>query len=83
MVVECDYQLRTEMLRANYGIGFSSVLGIASNILSTFEYAKLSQPFVPRTQVIAWHKGRKLSVAARQFRSFLIKYMEQYQNTEG
>lgn len=83
VVVECDYQLRTEMLRANYGIGFSSVLGIASNILSTFEYAKLSQPLVPRTQVIAWHKGRKLSVAAHQFRSFLIKYMEQYQNTEG
>ena len=78
IAVECDYQLRTEMLRANYGLGFSSVLGQKSNILSEFEYVRLASPIVARTQVIAWDKRRKLSGAALTFHSFMVEYMKKF-----
>lgn len=78
IAVECDYQLRTEMIRANYGLGFSSILGQKSNILNEFKYVRLSSPIITRTQVIAWDKRRKLSGAANIFRAFMVSYMKEF-----
>lgn len=72
---EADPQLRSKLIKAGKGISITTEWASHSYILSGLCFIKITEPSFPRTQVIAWPKGRHLTGVGQEFLSFITNYM--------
>ena len=72
---EADPQLRTKLIKAGKGISITTEWASHSYILNGLRFIKITEPSFPRTQVIAWQKGRHLSDVGQEFLHYITKYM--------
>ena len=77
--IEGDYTLRTQMMQAKQGIGFSTILGSRAMILQGFKFVNVTGLPNVRTQSIFWKKDRILTQTAADFKDFMV---EHYNNIE-
>ena len=81
IILECDYILRTEMLKAEYGIVFTTESGARANMLQNAIYIPVLDPPVRRTQGIFYNKRSYLSKTAQIFLDFMLDYYKEFQDT--
>lgn len=74
IAIEGDYTLRTQMMEAQQGIGFSTILGSRALILRGFKFVHVTGLSNVRTQSIFWKKQRILSETAIEFKNFMVNY---------
>lgn len=74
IVLECDYLLRSSMLKAEYGIIFTTESAARAKVLENAVYIPVVDPPVRRMQVIFYKKSSYLPQAAVLFRDFMVNY---------
>lgn len=80
IILECDYILRTEMLKAEYGIVFTTESGARANMLQGAMYIPVLDPPIRRTQGIFYNKRNYLSKSAQTFLDFMVDYYKDFQD---
>ncbi|MGL5515112.1 MAG: LysR family transcriptional regulator [Sporomusa sp.] len=80
--LECDYILRAEMLKAEYGIVFTTESGARANMLPGARYIRIIDPPIRRPQGIFYNKRNYLSKSARTFLDFMVDYHKEYQDRQ-
>ena len=72
---EADPQLRTSLLKAGKGVSVTTEWASHSYVLSGLRFIPITEPSYPRTQVVAWPKGRHLNDVSREFLDYITEYM--------
>lgn len=78
IVAEGDYSLRAQLIKDRMGITISTTMGSKSILMKGIKFIELIEPVRPRVQAIFWKKGRELSPHAKDFKTFLQSYYENY-----
>lgn len=78
--LECDYILRAEMLKAEYGIVFTTQSGARANMLHDAQYIRVIDPPIKRSQGIFYINRNYLSKSAQAFLDFMVDYHKEFQD---
>jgi len=74
IILECDYSLRSTLLKNKYGIVFTTQSVIPTGALGDAVFIEIIDPIYIRTQSIFWRKGRCLNTACNNFLKFAIDF---------
>ena len=77
IVAEGDAQLRNQLVRAGRGITITTEWASRSRLLAGLHFIPITSPTFPRTQAIAWPRGRLLSSADEEFLAYIKDYVKQ------
>lgn len=74
IVLECDYSLRSTLLKNKYGIVFTTESVMPTGALGDAVFVEIIDPIYIRTQSIFWRKDRYLNTANNNFLKFTIDF---------
>ena len=74
IVLECDYSLRSTLLKNKYGIVFTTQSVIPTGVLGDAVFIEIIDPIYIRTQSIFWKKDRYLNTTCNNFLKFAIDF---------
>lgn len=74
IVLECDYSLRSTLLKNKYGIVFTTKSVIPTGALGDAAFIEIIDPIYIRTQSIFWQKDKYLNLAHKNFLNFTIEF---------
>lgn len=74
IVIECDYSLRSTLLKNKYGIVFTTESVKAAESLGDAVFIEITEPKYVRTQSIFWKKDRYLNTTNSNFLNFAIDF---------
>ncbi len=74
IVLECDYSLRSTLLKNKYGLVFTTESVMPTGALGDAVFVEIIDPIYIRTQSIFWRKDRYLNTANNNFLKFTIDF---------
>lgn len=74
IVLECDYSLRSTLLKNKYGIVFTTESVKTTEALGDAVFIEIIDPLYIRTQSIFWRKDRYLNTTNSNFLNFAIDF---------
>ncbi|MHC1761278.1 MAG: LysR family transcriptional regulator [Negativicutes bacterium] len=76
IVLECDYLMRGEMVKAGRGIALATANSRKCSPISNVQYIEIVNPQYRRSQALFWHARRYQTKSALLFREFAVEYFK-------
>lgn len=79
-IIECDYTMRAELVKANYGVALTT--GSAKNIhlLGNNVYIPIRDKMADREMCLFWNSKKYMSQASKNFEKFFVSYWDKEKN---